>query len=699
MNSPANRELTESFIAFYRDYYRSEIGTLAQHYPKEQRSLTIDYTDLHNFDTELAEEWTSKPSQYQEYVEEGLRLFDLPADVKLSRAHVRLTNLPDEDTYYPGQQSPRDQSGDYITVEGQVSKATEVYGVVQEAAFECQRCGTMSYIEQSSNVGDFQEPHECQGCERQGPFQIDFDQSEIIDGQKLRIEEPPEIAQGQNPSHVDVYVEDDLVEVVEPGDKATVSGILHLRQQSSNNQKTAKFSTYLEGQAIELKDTEFEDIDLTPEDIEEIHDVVEDPETDIFELGVDSIAPSHEGDEDVKLGIFLQQLSGVRAELPDGTFRRGDTHILLIGDPSTGKSTLMDAAERIAPRAVSVSGHGASASGLTAAAVRDDFNDSGQWTLEAGALVHGHKGLACIDELDKIKPDAVKSMHKALEQQRIPISKAGINTTLPAETAVLAAANPKYSRWNRNQEDHEQIEMESALISRFGLIFKFTDQPDAEHDSMVADTILISKDTAKRYNSDSHTVTEEELDEVEPALSVEFLRKYIAYARSNYNPVFRDESVRKKMRDAYVTLRSANGYDENSAIPISTRKLEDVLRLAEASARARLSNVIEEQDVERAQKEIGDSLRQFGTNADGDLDVDVIESGTSMTQKERRDNLIDLIRELQPDEGSLMVGKLCDVAEEEFGLDKRTVKDEVKDLADNGDLWRPGGAGTVRAFR
>ncbi|WEL29874.1 minichromosome maintenance protein MCM [Haloferax volcanii] len=697
MSAPANRDLAERFVEFYRNYYREEIGRLAQRYPKEQRSLVIEYSDLQTFDPSIADDWVEKPDQFQEYAEEGLRLFDLPADVKLGQAHVRLTGLPDDQTYYPGEQSPSDDKGTYVTFEGQVSKATEVYSVILEAAFECQRCGTMTYIPQP-DTKDFQEPHECQGCERQGPFRIDFDQSTFIDGQKLRIEEPPEIAQGGNPSHIDVYVEDELVERVEPGDKASISGILHLRQKSSNNKKQGTFTTYLEGQAIDLKDTEFEDIDITPEDEREIHAVVDDPETDIFDLGVGSIAPSHEGDEEAKLGIFLQLLGGVRTELPDGTHRRGDPHMLLIGDPSTGKSTLMDAAERIAPRAVSVSGHGASASGLTAAAVRDDFSDNGQWALEAGALVHAHKGLACVDELDKIQPDAVKSMHKALEQQRIPISKAGINTTLPAETAVLAAANPKHSRWDPHLEDHEQIDLDSALISRFGLIFKFVDRPDPDHDDIVADTILLSKDLAKKYNADPHSVDESELSEVEPALPIEFLRKYIAYARKNYEPVFRDASVRKKMREAYVTLRSANGYDENAAIPVSTRKLEDVLRFAEASARGRLSNVIEEQDVERAQELVGDSLRQFGTNADGNLDVDVIESGTSMTQKQRREQLLDLIVEEQPTQGALDVDDLCEAAEEQLGLEPRMVKDEVEVLAKKGELYQPGGPGTARVF-
>ena len=695
MSATIEGDLVDRLVGFYRDYYRDEIGALAQHYPNEQRSLFVDFNDVYAFDPNVAEDWLGKPETVQRHAEDALAAFDLPADIDLGGAHVRLTNLPPEETFYPGGFSPKERAGEYIAVEGQLERATETYAILQEAAFECQRCGSMTYVPVEHG---YQEPHECHGCERQGPFEVNLDQSDLVDGQKLRIIEPPEIAQGGDGTTIDVFVQDDLVEQAQPGDKVVVSGVLHLEQQTQNNSKTARFTPYVDAEAVVRKEAEFEDIDITPADVERIERAADSTEgDDIFSQAVGSIAPSIEDENDIKLSIFLQLISGVREERPDGTTKRGDPHVLLIGDPSTGKSELMDAAEAIAPRSVSVSGHGASASGLTAAAVRDDFGD-GDWTLKAGALVHAHGGLACIDELDKIAPDAVKSMHKALSQQRIPVNKAGINATLPSETAVLGAANPKHGRWDNYTADHEQIDIDPALVSRFALIWKLTDSPDEDRDRIIGDKMLRTADVAKRIQLPDATVSDADRAEIEPELDPEFLRTYIAYARANFTPVFRDDAVRERMTDAYVALRGANGYDDEAAVPVTPRKLDDALRLAEASARARLSPVIEEQDVERAQRLVGSSLRQFGMNDDGDLDVDTVETGTSKPQKERRNGLKELIAEHQPKSGPLMIDELVDIAADEMGLDERVTRDEVEEIILAGEAYEPGAEGTVRVF-
>lgn len=208
MAQAGNQDLTERFIQFYRNYYREEIGGLAQRYPNEQRSLYIEYDDLYQFDRDLAEDFRTKPEQMREYAEEALRLYDLPADVSLGRAHVRIENLP-ESIDIRGIRVHDDHIGKLVSIKGIVRKATDVRPKVTEAAFECQRCGTITYIPQSD--GGFQEPHECQGCERQGPFRVNFDQSEFVDSQKLRIQESPEgLRGGETPQNIDVDIVDDI---------------------------------------------------------------------------------------------------------------------------------------------------------------------------------------------------------------------------------------------------------------------------------------------------------------------------------------------------------------------------------------------------------------------------------------------------------------------------------------------------------
>jgi replicative DNA helicase Mcm len=326
-----NTEIIDRFEEFYRNYYRNEIGELAQKYPNEQKSLYVDYDDLYRFDPDIADDFTAQPQQMTEYAEEALRLYDLPVDVKLGQAHVRVHNL----TAPTGIREIRsDHVGNLIAVQGIVRKATDVRPKIQNAAFECQRCGTMTRVPQSD--GTFQEPHECQGCERQGPFQINFDQSEFVDAQKIRVQESPEgLRGGETPQAIDIHIEDDITGEVTAGDHVTVTGILRLEQQGNQQEKSPVFDFYMQGMTVMVEDEQFEEMDITEADKKEIIELSNDP--DIYEKMVGSMAPSIFGYEEQKLAIIMQLFSGVKKDLPDGSRIRGDLHMLLIGDPGTGK--------------------------------------------------------------------------------------------------------------------------------------------------------------------------------------------------------------------------------------------------------------------------------------------------------------------------------------------------------------------------
>ncbi|WP_049922291.1 LAGLIDADG family homing endonuclease [Halopiger djelfimassiliensis] len=399
MAQAGNSELVDAFEQFFRNYYDNEIKQLAQQYPNEQRSLHVDWQDLYRYDPDLADDFLNQPEQLQRYAEEALRLYDLPIDVSLGQAHVRVRNLPDTESPEIREIRARDMNS-LVQVRGIVRKATDVRPKIEEAAFECQLCGTLTRVPQSS--GDFQEPHECQGCERQGPFKVNFDQSEFVDSQKLRIQESPEgLRGGETPQSLDVHVEDDITGEVTPGDHVSATGVLRLEQQGDGQDKSPVFDFYMEGMAVDIDEEQFEDMDITDEDKEEI--VRLSSSDDIYDQMVASIAPSIYGYEQEKLAMILQLFSGVTKQLPDGSRIRGDLHMLLIGDPGTGKSQMLGYIQNIAPRSVYTSGKGSSSAGLTAAAVRDDFGDGQQWTLEAGALVLADQGIAAVDELDKMR--------------------------------------------------------------------------------------------------------------------------------------------------------------------------------------------------------------------------------------------------------------------------------------------------------
>jgi DNA replicative helicase MCM subunit Mcm2 (Cdc46/Mcm family)/transcriptional regulator with XRE-family HTH domain len=331
--SSQNQELVERFVRFYRNYYRDEIGRLAQRYPNEQRSLHVDYDDLYQFDPDLAEDYLSQPDQLGEYAEEALRVYDLPADVSLGQAHVRLRNLPDT-VDIRSIRVHDNHVGRLIAVSGIIRKATDVRPKIVEAAFECQRCGTMTYIPQTE--GGFQEPHECQACERQGPFRVNYDQSEFVDSQKLRVQESPEgLRGGETPQSIDVDIEDDVTGEVTAGDHVTVTGVLHIEQVTEGSEKSQLFDLYMDGVSVEIEDEQFEEMEITEADKTDIVELSNRPE--LYEEMIASVAPSIYGYDEEKLAMILQLFSGVTKHLPDESRIRGDLHMLLIGDPGTGK--------------------------------------------------------------------------------------------------------------------------------------------------------------------------------------------------------------------------------------------------------------------------------------------------------------------------------------------------------------------------
>ena len=683
-------EVIDKFEAFYRDYYRNEIGQLAQKYPNEKRSLYVDWNDLYRFDPDLADDFIAQPDQMLEYAEEALRLYDLPVDVKLGQAHVRVQNLQRTTGIRDIRARHR---GQLVEVTGIVRKATDVRPKVIEAAFECQRCGTLTRIPQTS--GEFYEPHECQGCERQGPFDINFDQSEFVDAQKLRVQESPEgLRGGETPQSIDVHIDDDITGQVTAGDHVRVTGVLHLEQQGSNQEKSPVFDVYMDGMAVEIEDEQFEDMDITDEDKKRIIELSN--ESDIYEKMIASMAPSIYGYEQEKLAIIMQLFSGVTKHLPDGSRTRGDLHMLLIGDPGTGKSQLLQYIRNLAPRSVYTSGKGSSSAGLTAAAVRDDFGDGQQWTLEAGALVLADQGIAAVDELDKMRSEDRSAMHEALEQQSISISKAGINATLKSRCSLLGAANPKYGRFDQYEPIGEQIDLEPALISRFDLIFTVTDQPDAEEDANLAEHIINTNYAGElhthRENTTTSNVSEEEVEnvteDVEPEIDAELLRKYVAYAKRNCYPMMTEEA-KAEIRDFYVDLRS-KGQDEDAPVPVTARKLEALVRLAEASARMRLSDTVDRGDAERVIEIVRSCLKDIGVDPEtGEFDADVVETGQSKTQRDRIKNIKSLIAEIESeyDEGA-PIETILDRAEE-VGMERSQAEHEIEKLRRQGDVYEP----------
>ncbi|MDY7081157.1 MAG: LAGLIDADG family homing endonuclease, partial [Halobacteria archaeon] len=338
--SVENVQLKEKWESFYRRYYKNDIGKIAQ---GERKSLYIDYADVIQFDSDLADDLILHPMETLETAEKALQDFDIAADVNLETANVRVRNFGDKTGI---REIRSDDVNQLIAVEGIVRKATDVRPKVLEAAFECQRCGTLTTIEQSGS--EFKEPYECNGCERKGPFELLFDQSTFVDAQKIRIQESPEgLRGGQTPQNIDVNIEDDITGEVTPGDRVTAIGVLRAAPEG----ETTTFEIFMEGINVEIEDQDFEDFEITPEDVEAIREISN--SSNLFDKMVNSIAPSIYGYEHMKLAMVLQLFSGVTKRLPDESRIRGDMHMLFVGDPGTAKCvapdtkvTLADGCER-----------------------------------------------------------------------------------------------------------------------------------------------------------------------------------------------------------------------------------------------------------------------------------------------------------------------------------------------------------------
>ena len=686
-----DESLVASWQSFFEENCKSEIETIALEYP-ENRSLIVDYWDIDKRYPTLTEMLINQPYKALFNAEEALKNIDVAAEHKL-QLHFRVDTLPDTQKILI-RKIRANHLGKYTAIEGLVKKVTEVRPKLQVAAFQCQKCGAVIKIDQEEDI--LKEPSECYedqgGCGRISSFKLLVNLSTFIDSQKIEIQENPEgLRGGAQPERISAYLEDDLVGMLAPGDRVIVNGILHSQQRRRGPLRLTSFNKAMDAYSTERQELAFEEVEVTPEDEEEILKISKDP--DIYNKMRQSIAPTIYGMDVEKEALVLVLFSGLSKKMPDGTYIRGDIHALLVGDPGTAKSQLLTYMSKLAPRSIYASGKASSAAGLTAAAVRDEFGE-GQWTLEAGALVLADMGIACIDEIDKMEETDRSSMHQAMEQQEISVAKAGINATLKARCAILAAANPKLGRFDEFIPMHEQINMPPALLSRFDLIFSILDKPNRETDTALATHILRThkagevSESILRSKKSKHTKEEQDglMKNVMPIFTPEFVRKYVAYAKRNVFPVMSDDAS-EVLKNYYVDFRSAS----EDSVPFTPRQLEAFVRLSEASARVRLSEEATVEDAKRAISIIDQYLRRVGMDREtGKFDIDIIATGISHTQQSRMRSIIDIIQKLcnASEDGNATRSDIVSEAEIQ-GIESSKVENALDRLNRNGQIYEP----------
>ncbi len=645
------------------EYYKKEVGESLR---KGNAVIYIDFMKLTEFSNKLSDEILSNPEETFALIELAIEESGLVKNVR-----VRLFNLPES-----SQEKVRNlrskHLNELIVVEGIIRQSSDVRPQIVNAKFECPSCGTVIAVLQIEKK--FREPTRC-SCGRKGGFKLIS--KEMVDTQRLVIEEAPEsLSGGEQPKRLNVFVKEDLVEPkmeerTTPGSRIRVIGVLkEVPVPLSSGGVSTRFELAVEvNNLIPLEET-FEELNISEEDEEKILKLSQDPE--IFDKLSGSITPSVWGYDEIKKALVLQLFSGVRKVHIDGQKSRGDMHILLMGDPGVAKSVMLGFMAEISPKGRYVVGKSSSGAGLTATVIRDEYLKG--WSLEAGAMVLANKGLVCIDELEKMDEQDRSSMHEAMEQQTVTISKANVQATLRAETSVLAAANPKFGRFDPYQSIAQQIDLPPTLLNRFDVIFTLRDIPDKEKDKKIATHVL-----------QEHTELGKNM-----MIPRELFRKYVAYAKQKIKPKLSKEAA-KEIENFYVELRNRPVSSESALrpIPISARQLQALIRMSEASAKLRLSEDVSKEDAKRSIDLMKYYLTQVGFDEETQTyDIDKIYTGITTSKR----NKILMVRETI----SLLkerLGELIPIEEIEKELEDKLTSEEIDnaivELKKNSIIYEP----------
>jgi replicative DNA helicase Mcm len=680
-------ELVAAFQDFFSEPKRKNaLLELAAAFP-EKRSVAIEFSELERFDPRLADALLERPDDVLHDAEAAVSDFALPTpDGKKFAPHVRFWGLPDSEVA-----EVKDLGAANLNklnrVEGVVSWIMEIKPMMKTALWECLHCGaTTKTVTQKTAVA---EPTSCR-CGHGGRenFKLLEQSSDFVNIQRAGMQEAVEKMRGSAPaSRIELWMEDDLVNTLVPGDKVWITGVLRLKQQRlAKGGRSSVYDKFLDVSHIQKVEREFEEITISKEEEEKIKELARDPR--IYEKIKNSIAPSMYGYDELKNAIALQLFAGTPNKvMPDGKRVRSDLHVLLIGDPGVGKSMLLESVSRLAPKNIYVGGGGASGVGMTASAERDA--DGEGWILKAGAMVLANGGMAIIDEFDKMNDEDRGLMHEAMEQQFVSIAKAGIVTQFQARAAVLAAANPKMGRFDPAKPPGEQFAMGPALMSRFDLIFAIKDFPDETRDRGLVEHVLASHKLA------SEGKQPEAESPINPEIQPELLQKYIAFARKNVFPTLTDEAMRK-IEDYYIQLRKLG--EKQGNVPVTPRQLEGLVRLSEASAKMRLNDKVEANDAERAISVVNFVLQEiFVDKETGRIDSDVINIGQPKSRVDKMRSLLGIISELEKQTDLVAVEDVFREAAN-YGMDEAYVRQLLETLERQGDLYRPK-AGHVKSAR
>lgn len=591
-------EISNRFKNFLRTYvnskgayvYKEKIRRMCEN---NRSSFTVEYPNLANKEHVLAYFLPEAPFQMLEIFDQVAKSIVLSIYPSYGRVteeiHVRISDLPLVEDIRTFRKLHLNQ---LVRTIGVVTATTSVLPQLSIIKFDCSKCGEI--------LGPFKQlqdqevrPGACPSCQSTGPFMVNMEQTIYRNYQKITVQETPgRLPAGRVPRSKDCILLSDLCDQCKPGDEVDITGIYTNHYDGSLNTGNGfpVFSTVIHVNHLVVKDSKEIVQSLTDEDVNRIIKLSKDNR--IGERIVASIAPSIYGHDYIKRGLALSLFGGEPKNPGQKHKIRGDINVLICGDPGTAKSQFLKYIEQVAPRAIFTTGQGASAVGLTAYVSRNPV--SREWTLEAGALVLADQGTCLIDEFDKMNDQDRTSIHEAMEQQSISISKAGIVTSLQARCSVIAAANPIGGRYDASMTFTENVNLSDPILSRFDILCVVRDEIDPIQDQHLAEFVVNSHIRHHPAKIEETVIGKKEND---LALPQELLKKYIVYARENIHPKLQNID-QDKVANIYSQLRQESL--ATGSLPITVRHIESIIRLSEAHARMHLRDFVQEDDVNMA---------------------------------------------------------------------------------------------------
>ncbi|XP_076239028.1 DNA replication licensing factor Mcm2 [Calliopsis andreniformis] len=592
-------EISNRFKSFLRTHtnskgqymYKERIRHMCE---SNQSSFVVEFPILASKEHVLAYFLPEAPFQMLEIFDEvakELVLTIFPSYERVtSEIHVRISELPLIEEIRTFRKLHLNQ---LVRTLGVVTTTTGVLPQLSVVKYDCTKCGyVLGPFTQNQNTEV--KPGSCPECQSVGPFMINMEQTIYRNYQKVTIQESPgKISAGRIPRSKECILLSDLCDRCKPGDEVDVTAIYTNSYDGSLNteQGFPVFATVLLANHLQVKDSKEIVESLTEEDISSIIALSKDHR--ITDRIVASIAPSIYGHEYTKRALALAIFGGEPKNPGNKHKVRGDINVLLCGDPGTAKSQFLKYVEKIAPRSVFTTGQGASAVGLTAFVRKSP--QTREWTLEAGALVLADHGICLIDEFDKMNDQDRTSIHEAMEQQSISISKVGIVTSLNARCSVIAASNPIGGRYDASLTFSENVDLSEPILSRFDILCVVKDEIDPMQDRHLAKFVVNSHIRHHPTNAEKITPTEDNANDI--SIPQDLLKKYIVYSRQNIHPKLTNID-QDKVAKLYSQLRQESL--ATGSLPITVRHIESIIRMAEASAKMHLRDHVQENDINLA---------------------------------------------------------------------------------------------------